>query len=112
VQALWNKNVPQGTFLLRPDPLKGPDRDMLVEAAGAFQASVMRKTIAFIARDVLASIDLALFPSRHFSRNRLFAGSERANYGRCLVFDFFAYRDLTILDPVQDNGNFLQPLVN
>jgi hypothetical protein len=51
-----------------PDPVKGPDRDVLVEATGAFQASVMRKTIAFIARYVPASIDLALFPSRHFSR--------------------------------------------
>jgi hypothetical protein len=48
----------------------------------------------------------------HFDNVHLFAGGKRTHYGRCLVFNLFAHRDLTILDSFQDERNFLQALVD
>src|SRR4029077_2049514 len=45
-------------------------------------------------------------------RRTLFARSERTYLRWCLLFKLFAHCDLTILDPVQSNDDFLQPLVD
>jgi len=41
ITIVEQQNVPQGTSLPFPDPLKAPERDVLVEAPRAFKSAAM-----------------------------------------------------------------------